>query len=368
MNRFFGFVLKEIYHIIRDQRTLVILFGMPVIQIFLFGYALTNEIKNARIAVYDPSKDYVTQGIINKLVSSGYFILQQYLETPAETDHVFRKTKTKEVLIFESQFSEKLFKNGKASVQIIGDATDPNEANVLANYTSAILQDYQQELNKTSAKPVLILPEVKMLFNPGLKGVYMFIPGLMALILILISALMTSISIAREKELGTMEVLLASPLNPLQIILGKVLPYLVLSFVIALIILGLGMTVFGVPVKGSFVLLLGECLLFTLMSLSLGILISTVANSQQTAMMMSMFGLMLPTVLLSGFVFPIENMPVILQWLSVLSPARWFIAIIKGIMHKGVGIEFLWKETGIILLMTLFFIWQSIRKFKIRLE
>ena len=213
-----------------------------------------------------------------------------------------------------------------------------------------------------------IEPEVRMIYNEGMKGVYMFVPGTMALILMLVSAMMTSISIAREKELGTMEVLLVSPLNPAQIIVGKVIPYVLFAFINAITIILLGYFVFGMPLKGSIVLLLAESFLFISMALSLGILISTVSDNQQVAMFISVFALMLPTLLLSGFIFPIENMPVILQWISYAMPPKYFIIIIKNIMLKGTGFMYVWKETLILVGMMLFFIALSVKKFKIRLE
>ncbi|PLW98987.1 MAG: multidrug ABC transporter permease, partial [Marinilabiliales bacterium] len=262
----------------------------------------------------------------------------------------------------------KLQREGVADIQIISDATDPNLANILVNYTSAIVHNFNQELNIESEIKMQIIPETRMLYNPELKGVYMFIPGIMAMLLMLISAMMTSISITRVKEMGTMEVLLVSPLKPIQIVVGKVVPYVALSFINTIIIIALGNTVFDVPVQGSNILLLAEGLLFIIMALSLGILISTVAKNQQTAMMMSMFALMLPTILLSGFIFPVENMPDILQWLSYVVPPRWFIIIVKNIMLKGVGIAFIWKETLVLIFMTLLFLVVSTKKFKIRLE
>ncbi len=207
-----------------------------------------------------------------------------------------------------------------------------------------------------------------MFYNEEMKGVYMFVPGLMALILMLISALMTSVTIAREKEFGTMELLLASPLKPREIILGKVTPYVLLSFVNAMTIVLLGFLVFDVPVVGSLWLLMLECMLYITLALSLGVLISTTAKTQQMAMFMSLLGLMLPTILLSGFIFPIENMPIVLQWLSAIMPPRWFIVIVKNIMLKGTGFAFIWKETLILLGMTLIFILVAVKRFKIRLN
>ncbi|MBU2652357.1 MAG: ABC transporter permease [Bacteroidetes bacterium] len=363
-----GFIIKEFYHIFRDYRSMLILFGMPVVQVLLFGFAITNEIKDAKIAVLDYSKDYITQEITNKITSSGYFILEKNLENETQIHEEFRKGNIKQVIVFENDFAGKLEKEHNAGIQILADASDPNTANLLVNYASGIIRTYQMQKFGNTALPVQIDIETKMLYNPELKSVFMFVPGTITIILMLVSAMMTSISIAREKELGTMEVLLVSPLKPLQIVVGKVLPYVVLSFVNAITILLMGFFVFGMPVMGSVVLLLAESLLFIIMALSLGIFISTVSSTQQLAMMLSMFALMLPTILLSGFIFPIENMPDILQWLSHLMPSKWFIIIVKDIMLKGVGLAYVWKETLILVAMTLFFILLSVRKFKIRLE
>ncbi len=368
MKRFKGFVIKEFYHIFRDYRTMVILFGMPLVQILIFGFAISTEINNAGIAILDNSKDAVTQKITNKLLSSGYFKLEANLSDYKEIEPMFRKGNIKEVIIFENNFAKKLETEKKANIQIIADASDPNTASLITSYTSNIINNYQLEMMKNQQLPMQINPEVKMLYNEELKSVFMFVPGTITVLLMLISAMMTSISITREKELGTMEILLASPLKPIQIIVGKVVPYVFISFMIAVIILILGFTVFGMPVQGSLFLLMGECLLFILMALSLGILISTVTQTQQTAMMISMFALMLPTILLSGFIFPIENMPLPLQVFSNVIPPKWFIIIIKNIMLKGVGLGYIWKETLILLGMTLFFIVLSVKKFKIRLS
>ncbi len=363
-----GFVIKEFFHIFRDYRSMLILFGMPVVQVLLFGFAITNEINDAEIAVLDYSKDNITQEITNKITSSGYFILNKNLEHEGQVAEEFRKGNIKEVIVFEDNFAKKLEKNHSAQIQILSDASDPNTANLLTSYTSGIIRNYQQQKFSEFSLPVEIKPESIMLYNPELKSVFMFVPGTITIILMLVSAMMTSISIAKEKEMGTMEVLLVSPLKPWQIIVGKVMPYVLLSFVNAITILLMGFFVFGMPVQGSVILLLLESLLFIVMALSLGIYISTVSSSQQIAMLLSMFALMLPTILLSGFIFPIENMPEILQWISHLMPSKWFIIIVKDIMLKGVGILYVWKETLIIILMTVFFIFLSVKKFKIRLE
>ncbi|HEX7410739.1 MAG TPA: ABC transporter permease [Bacteroidales bacterium] len=363
-----GFIIKEFYHIFRDVRSMIILFGMPLVQVLLFGFAISNDVKDAKIAILDHAKDNVSREITQKLLSSGYFVLVQDLSSENDIGASFRSGKVKEVIIFEQNLARNLDKEKKANIQLIADASDPNTANLLVNYTTSIISDYQRELMQDKQLPLQIEPEIKLLYNPGLKSVFMFVPGIITILLMLISAMMTSISIAREKEHGTMEILLVSPLRPIQIVVGKVVPYVILSFVNAVTILLLGYFVFGMPVQGSLVLLLAESLLFILMALSLGILISTVSNSQQIAMMLSMFALMLPTILLSGFIFPIENMPLPLQLLSNIMPPKWFIIIIKAIMLKGVGLGYIWKETLIISGMCLLFITLSVRKFKIRLQ
>lgn len=368
MKRFIGFIKKEFYHIFRDKRSLFILFGMPIAQILLFGFAITNEINNVDIAVLDHSKDVTSQEIINKISASKYFSIETFIEREADIEAVFKKGKIKAVLNFEKDFGQHLITEGIATVQIITDATDPNTANTISNYTNAILQNYQQEMNKNVKLAYQIVPQTRMVYNPELKGVFMFVPGVMTIILMLVSAMMTSISISREKELGTMEILLVSPLKPLQVIIGKVVPYIFLSIINATVIVVMSIFIFRVPVNGSLFLLALESILFIITSLSLGILISTASATQQTAMMISLMGLMLPTILLSGFIFPITSMPLPLQVISNIIPAKWFIIILKGIMLKGVGISFLWKETLVLLGMTLFLIGLSAKKYKIRLE
>ncbi|MFV8327995.1 ABC transporter permease [Flavobacterium sp. ZS1P14] len=368
MKRFIGFVTKECYHIFRDKRSMFILFGMPIAQILLFGFAITNEINNVNIAILDQSKDTETQKIINKINASKYFNIEQKISSESQIESVFKKGKVKAVLVFENHFIKNLQTKKQATVQVITDATDPNIANTITNYVHAILQNHAQEINKNNPSRYQIQTQTQLYYNPELKSVFNFVPGVMTIILMLVSAMMTSISITREKELGTMEVLLVSPLKPFQVIIGKVFPYIFLSIINTTIILLLGFFVFKMPIEGSLFLLAFESILFIISALSLGILISTISNSQQTAMMISLMGLMLPVIILSGFIFPISSMPMALQIISNIIPAKWFIIIIKAIMLKGATIVVIWKETLILLGMTVFFIALSIRKYRIRLE
>ncbi|MET3115559.1 ABC-2 type transport system permease protein [Pedobacter sp. CG_S7] len=368
MKRFIGFVRKEFYHIFRDKRSMFILFGMPIVQIMLFGFAITNEINNVSIAILDKSKDTETQKIINKINGSKYFNMEQEITSEAQIESVFKEGKVKAVLVFEKDFINNLQTSKKAEVQVITDATDPNIANTITNYINAILQNYSLEINKSNRPGYQIYTQTQHYYNPELKGVFTFVPGVMTVILMLVSAMMTSISITKEKELGTMEILLVSPIKPFQVILGKVFPYIFLSIINAAVILILGYFVFKIPIQGSLILLALESILFIISALSLGILISTISNSQQTAMMISLMGLMLPVIILSGFIFPISSMPLPLQIISNIIPAKWFIIIIKAIMLKGATIAVIWKESLILLGMTLFFMALSIKNYKIRLE
>jgi len=361
-------IKKEFFHILRDYRSLLIIIGIPVVEILLFGYVITNEIKDARIAVYDKSRDNVTAKLINKISSSGYFIIQGKILHEQQIKEYFKRGEVKEVIVFEADFAEKLQSFETPEIQIICDASDPNTARLLSTYTKAVINDFVMDLNTGNNINAGVSLRLRMLYNPELKGVFMFVPGVMALLLTLISAMITSISITREKELGTMEMLLVSPFRPFHIVLGKVVPYIIISFINTIIIVLLGNTVFGLPVHGSILLLLGEGIIFITTALCIGVFISTVTESQLVAMMVSLAGLMMPTMLLSGFIFPIENMPSFLQYLSNIVPAKWFIRIIKNIMIKGTGITYIWEETVILIGMTIIFLGLSVKQFKIRLE
>lgn len=369
MESFKGFIIKEFKQIYRDRRTLVVLFGMPIIMMLVFGYAIRNEVENAKVMVLDASKDPVTREIVNKIDASNYFTVEGQIQRYDDIEALFREGEIDEVIVFEADFARKLQRGEQPSVNIISDASNPNLAQLIQQYSTSIIVDYQQNrIKEGRVQTAGAGTRINMLFNPQLESANLFVPGLIAVILMLISALMTSISITREKEMGNMEILLVSPLRPGQIIVGKVLPYLVLSFVNVLTILALARWVFNVPFHGSYFLFLLESLLFIFTALALGVFISTRANDQQTAMMVSLAGLLLPTVLLSGFIFPISSMPDPLQWISNLIPARWFLVIVRSIMLKDSGLLFIWKETLILVVMTLGLIALSIKSFKVRLE
>ncbi len=366
MKELIYFIKKEFLHIFRDSKSLIILFGLPIIQIILFGFALTNEITNVDFAVYDNSKSHTSQRLINKINATDFFTLQAYITNPDKMEEALISNSVKFVLVIDSDFAQSYPQGKQGKIQLLLDASDPNIATNIRAYLNNIITDFSQEEFPSLEKSDFMT--VKMFYNPQVKSAYLFIPGLMAFILTLISAFMTSITLTREKELGNMEILLISPLKPYQIIVGKVIPYAILSIINIANILLLGKLVFGMPLNGSLLLLSLESLLFLLNSLALGILISSFTNSRQVAMMVALAGLLLPTMLLSGFIFPVSNMPKVLQYFSQVIPATHFITILKGIMIKGIGISYLIKETSILALLTLLFISISIKKFNVRLD
>ena len=366
MKQFIAFVKKEFFHIFRDRRTMLILLGMPVVQIILFGFAITTEVKNVRVGVLDPSNDIVTRKIIDRLDASEYFSVKCLLHSPQEMERVFQENEIDMALVFSEQFADRLY-TGDARVQLVSDATDPNMATTQAGYATGVIAAVRQEMLPPGMLVPSVVPNVKLLYNPQMKSAYNFVPGVMGLILMLICAMMTSISIVREKETGTMEILLVSPVKPLFIILAKAVPYFVLSFVNLTTILLLAVYVLDVPVAGSLFWLIMVSLLFIFVSLSLGLLISTVTRTQVAAMLASGLVLMMPTMLLSGMIFPIESMPLVLQLISDILPARWYIQAVRKLMIEGVDISFVWSEVSILALMAVLLITISFKKFKNRL-
>jgi ABC-2 type transport system permease protein len=368
MKQFIAFVKKEFYHVLRDKRTLLILFGMPVMQILIFGFALTNEVKNAQILIVDNAKDISSQKIISEIAASKYFKLENVIRDDRLIEPAFKKGIIHVALVFPANFNHDLIHLNRAPIQIIADASDPNLASTLTNYLSTIIHDYQSGLNKKFSASFQIIPDIRMLYNPQLKGAPNFVPGVMALVLLLVCVLMTAISIVKEKETGTMEILLVSPFKPVLVILAKAVPYLLLSLVNLASILLLSVYVLAVPFNGSLLLLLAESTLFIITCLTLGIFISIKTNTQQAAMLVSLMGMLLPTVLFSGFMFPIENMPVALQIISNVVPSKWYYIIVKSIMIKGVGFSIIWKETLILAGIMLILFLLSLKSFKIRMQ
>ncbi|MDR0798490.1 MAG: ABC transporter permease [Dysgonamonadaceae bacterium] len=374
MKQFWAFIIKEFEHIFRDMRTILLIIGIPIAQILIIGFAVSTEVKNIRVAVYDPSNDVSTQLIINHFESSRSFEVVRSLQSPDEAERLFQQNAFDFALIFSEHFDENLYHTGEASVQFIADASDPNYGNTAVAYATNILSDYQQELMQKAMASGMnsanfrIVPQVQMLYNPEMNGSYNFVPGLMGMVFILICAMMTSIAIVREKESGTMEVLLASPVKPIYIVISKMIPYFLISWFILIIILLLSIFVLNVPVAGNLIWLNVFSLIYILVALSLGLLISTLVRTQVAAMLASGMGLMMPIMILSGMIFPIESMPPVLQWISCIVPARWYISGIRKIMIEGVGVIHILKEMLILTGMAAAIITLSLKKFKTRLE
>ena len=368
MKTFFAIFRKEVYHILRDKRTLFILICMPLAMVLIFGYAVTNEFKDSRIAILDQAKDDLSSELRSHLVASGHFIVEQELKSPKEIDRVFQNGSVRLVIVIPTDFSNTFYQGNGATIQFIVDGSEPNYANTLNQYGNLMIRRFtalKSQSNNFSGGGIEV--RMRMMYNPELKSSYNFLPGTIAVILLLISAMMTSLTIAREKETGTMEILLVSPVSSWVLILGKIGPYALLSFLNAVLILALGFFVFQVPIQGSLLLLLTLCALYVITALSLGVLISAKSASQQAAMMTSLMSLMLPSMLLSGFIFPISSMPVFLQMVSKIVPATYFIEIIKSIMLRGAGLPAVQFQISILAGMTIFFLMMSLVIFKNRL-
>lgn len=369
MKEFFAFVRKEFRHIFRDKRTMLIVLVMPVVEMILFGFAISTEINNARVDVIGDISDPAVRKIMERMERNAYLEISGHLDSPSEIASRFERNQADIAVCFEDGFGKRLKTEGKGAVKIVGDGSDPNTAQMIANYVTGVLQSEQAEINASvnGGEAVSFSPSVKLMYNPAMKSAYNFVPGVMGLILTIICSMMTSISIVREKESGTMELLLVSPVKPLWIIVSKVIPYLTISCINLMTILLLSRYVMDVPVRGSLGLLFLVSVVFVLSSLSIGLLISVIAGTQKTALLISGMGLLMPTMLLSGIIFPCENMPVPLQLLSDIMPAKWFIIMVKKIMIQGVGMQYMLKEFMILSGMTLFLITVSVKKFRIRL-
>ena len=366
MKIFLAFIRKEFRHVWRDRRSLSILLGLPIIMMLLFGFAISNEVKDSNIAVLDHSNDLMSRQLVDRIGQSNYFTIFEMVDKEAVIESAFRKGNIRLAVIIPPDFASGMSKDG-SSIRIIADASDPNTANIVTNYMTAILADFLKSNFSPMQEPISIKIESRMLYNPQLKSSYNFVPGVMTLIMMLLGTMMTAVSIVKEKEMGTMEVLLVSPMKPILVIISKAIPYLVLCFIDVLLILLMSYTLLEMPVRGNIPLLLGESLLFILTTLSFGLLISTLVASQQMAMFISLVGFLMPALVFSGFMFPIENMPLPLQIISNVVPTKWYFYILKTIMIKGLGFEYIIAPTIILCSMTTVFILLTLRNFKVRL-
>ena len=359
MKEFWSFIIKETQHIMRDRRTMMILFGMPIILMLIFGFAISTDVRNVRTVVVMSQIDHQTQRMINALDESEYFNVLYKVHTPAEAEQLIRNQKADMGIVFSTDFASK-----HGGIQLITDGTDPNMAQQYNNYASQIMGTQLMNVMQRKVPNAIAL---KMLYNPQMKSSYNFVPGIMGILLMLICAMMTSISIVREKERGTMEVLLVSPVRPFLIILAKAVPYLVLAFVVLLAILLMSRFVLFVPIAGSLWLILLVSTIYIFMALSLGLLISTIAKTQMAALLMSAVMLLMPCTMLSGMMFPIESMPHVLQWVAALIPPRYYISAMRKLLIMGVSFRYVLPEVITLLGMTTLFLTVALLKFNKRL-
>ena len=352
MRQFMSFVIKEARHIVRDKRTMLILFGMPTVMMLLFGFAISTDVRNVRTVVVTSQMDHLTQAAVERLSASEYFTITAAVATPRDAERMIRHQGADMAVVFGKDFAAK-----KSGVQLIVDGADPNMAQQWATYAQQVV-----------ANPSSSVVNSKMLYNPQMRSAYNFVPAIMGMLLMLVCAMMTSISIVREKERGTMEVLLVSPVRPLMVIIAKAVPYLVLAFAILVVILLMAHYVLDVPLVGSLFWIVAVSTLYILLALSLGLLISNVARTQLVALLLSAMVLLMPVVMLSGMMFPVESMPQVLQWAAAVVPPRYYIDAMRKLMIMGVGIGEVVKEVAILAGMTFLFLSVAIAKFKKRLE
>ena len=371
MKEFAAFVKKEFRHILRDKRTILIVLIMPVVQMILFGYAVRTEIEHARVDVVGDMADPAVRKIVDRIDNNRYLDINGILPSTGLIASRFQKNEADVAVCFGRDFGEELRKTGRGSVKIIGDGSDPNSAQMIVNYVIGVLQSEQTEISAGLSGQDgtgSFAPSVHLMYNPAMKSAYNFVPGVMGLILMLICSMMTAVSIVKEKETGTLELLLVSPVKPLWVILSKLVPYLLLSVLNFASILLLSHYVMEVPIRGSLALLALVATVFVVTSLAVGILVSVISSSQRTAMLICGMGLTMPTMIFSGIIFPCENMPLALQWFSDIIPAKWFIIMVKKIMIQGGGLASVAGELAILSAMAAVLLALSIRSFRTRLQ
>ena len=364
MNQFISFVIKETKHIVRDRRTMLILFGTPVVMMLIFGFAITTDIRNVKVTVVTAVMNPRIQQVVQRIDASEYFVVTQTVSNTQEAKQLLADHQADMAIVFSNDFANERYSE-QASVQFLVDYTDPNMAEQRVSYIRQIIMD---ELRSQQTAQQQAIANTKLLYNPQMKSAYNFVPGIMGMLLMLICAMMTSVSIVREKERGTMEVLLVSPVKPLYIMIAKTVPYFVLSIFILISILLISKFILAVPIEGSVITILAVSLLYIVLALALGMLISVVSQTQVVALLISGMLLIMPSTMLSGMIYPIESMPTVIQYISTIVPTRWYVSAIKKVMIMGVGVNMIYEELIIMLGMTLLFLGIALKKFKIRLS
>lgn len=364
MNQFISFVIKETKHIVRDRRTMLILFGVPVVMMLIFGFAITTDVRNVKVTVVTAVMNPRIQQVVQRIDASEYFVVTQTVSNTQEAKQLLADHQADMAIVFSNDFANERYSE-QASAQFLVDYTDPNMAEQRVSYIQQIIMD---ELRNQQTAQQQVIANTKLLYNPQMKSAYNFVPGIMGMLLMLICAMMTSVSIVREKERGTMEVLLVSPVKPLYIMIAKTVPYFVLSIFILISILLISKFILAVPIEGSVITILAVSLLYIVLALALGMLISVVSQTQVVALLISGMLLIMPSTMLSGMIYPIESMPTVIQYISTIVPTRWYVSAIKKVMIMGVGVDMIYEELIIMLGMTLLFLGIALKKFKIRLS
>ena len=377
MNVFLSLVLKEARHILRDQRTMLILFGMPVVMMLLFGFALSTEVRNVRVVVAAPEPDALTVRLTEVVEASDLFVLVGTVPSAERAQQVLANSTADVALIFGAGLASNLT-TGREQIQIVTDGSDPNMARQYAQYLRQTLMQHMAQdpdnlhlvvySGQSGVSALAQAVNVRLLYNPRMVSAYNFVPGIMGLLLMLICAMMTSISVVREKERGSMELLLVSPVRPIFVILAKAVPYMLLALLILTAILLLARYVIGVPIVGGVGFIYVVSLIYIVVALALGMLISNVARTQMVALLFSAMVLLVPSLMLSGMIYPIESMPTILQWVSAIMPPRYYVAAMRKLMIMGCSPSTVLPEVGILCLMAVVILALALNNFKKRLE
>ncbi|MEW6671842.1 MAG: ABC transporter permease [Thermodesulfobacteriota bacterium] len=364
-------LIKEFIQIFRDPRMKGVIFLMPVIQLLVFGYAVTTDVKHVATAIYDLDNSVVSRELVARFVESGYFDIAAYAANPTQVRELIDRGDVRTVLQMNKGFEDDLRAGRSATLQLIVDGTDSNTAGIVLNYSAKIAGEFSQKvlakrfsrLKGSAAAPATVKLQTRAWFNENLESRNFYVPGVIAIIVMLITLMLTSMAVVREKEIGTMEQIMVTPITPAEFILGKTIPFALIGFADVVLITVLGVFWFEVPIRGSLLMLFVATALYLMTTLGVGLLISTVSETQQQAMM-STFFFYFPAVLLSGFMFPIANMPAIIQWLTYLNPLRYFLVIVRGIFLKGVGPVVLWPQMAALALMGLVVLWLASSRFK----
>ncbi len=364
MKRTLAIARKEWMHILRDSRSLIILFLMPVMMVFLFGYAINMNVKHIPLGIWDGDRTPESRAVISEFTQSGYFTESAHLSTIRAVNNAIRKKQVSAVMAIPNGYARKTHRGHPPPIGFWVDGSDANTASVVINYTNALLSSRGPQAGQINPAPSPFDVRPKIFYNPELESSHFIVPGLIAVLMMMICAMLTSLTIVREKETGTFEQMLVSPIRAPELIIGKVLPYLSLAFIVAGLILAVGHWHFGVPIHGNLIFLAATLVIYLFCALALGLLISTIAPSQRVAMLMAVTTTLLPSVILSGFIFPIRSMPLIIQLIAYIIPARYFLVILRGIMLKGSTLDVLWTPTVILTAFGVFLVAVSVFRFR----